>query len=375
MRRFLALVCALSLLPLSGCGQGRGILANYRAVEDLQPVRTLGLDAGCVLSAAAVPTPGGKPLILRRAAASIPSGLDALQQRTPRGRLYFAHTEFIVLGEACAAEGSNALLDFVERDVHTRMGAKLFVVRGGTAEALVTGSGEDWDVGNVLAAVVSETEARGDSHVFDVRETAVALSEYGAALVCALRCADTAGSVFAIAPGRAAVPDGYGILKDGALTGFLAGRQAQAASLLLGQLGTVTREIAFGGGTVTLEVRCAAPELRLTDGALCVRAAPEAVIAGVDTAQPVDTPAALEALAAALDDALREELAEVLARSKAENCDFLALGRALRRQGVDPAALPADWLATLPLRVAVETEVRRSYDLAGRAGTDGGGAA
>lgn len=374
MRRICALAAALALLPLGGCGLGRGIYANYRPVEDLQLILTLGVDAGPVLSAAAAPTQDGKPVILRRAAASIPSGLDALQQRAPRGQLYFAHMQYIVLGQSFAAGGVDAVLDFVERDIHTRMGAQLFVVRAGTAEALITGAGEAWDVCDVLAAVAAETERRGDSHVFDVRETAVALGEYGAALICALQTADAAGSGFAQDQGCAAVPAGYGILKDGALIGFLDGAQAQAASLMLGYLGTVTREVPLGGGTVTLELRCGAPEITLEDGALRVRAAPTAVIAGVDTAQPVADPAALDALAAAMNGALRRELLQVIARSQAETCDFLALGRAIRRQGVDPAAVSAERLASLPVRVEVETKLLRSYDLGERAETDGGAA-
>ena len=378
MKRWTVLLAAALPLLLSGCGLGRGIYSSYSAIEELQMVRTLGADAqdaGLVLSAAAGrPGDGAAPTILRREALSIPQGMDALQQRTPRGQLYFAHTQYFVMGQAYAAGGTEELLDFVERDIHTRMGASLFVVRGGTAEALVTGSGEDWDVSDVLSAVKAETDHCGVSHVFDVRETAVALSEYGAALICALKGVDTEGSVFALPAGRAAVPDGYGILRGGALVGFLDGAEAEAASLLLGRLGTVTREVPVGGGTVTAELSCGAPEFSLSKAAdgrpvLHIHAAPTAVIAA-----PTETEDALlpDDLAAVVNGMLREELACVLARSRAEKADFLALGRAVRTQGVDPAALPADWLDTLETEIRVETLVRHSYDLGPRAGTDGG---
>ena len=376
MRRCLALFGAFLLLSaLSGCGLGRGIYSNYRAVEDLQLVQTLGVDAGYVLSAATGRPREGKPTVLRRAAASIPQGMDALQQRTPRGQLYFAHTRYIVLGEDYAAAGVGPVLDFVERDTLTRMGALLFVVRGGTAEALVTGAGEDWDVGDVLATVRQETEAHGDSHVFDVRETAVSLSEYGAALVCALRLTDTGGSVFGLAPGLAAVPDGYGILRDGALVGFLDGGQARAASLMRGVLGVVTQELRLGDGRVTVELRCAMPEVCFDGRVLSIRAEPTAVLVGADTAASVMDPSALAALTAAIDRSLTDDLTRLLARVQAEGCDFLSLGRALRRQGIDPAELPADWLTSCEYRVTVETVLRHSYDLGERAGTDGGGTA
>ena len=386
MKRSVLVIAALPLLLLNGCGHSRGIYSNYRNVEELQLVRTLGVDAsgeGLVLSAAAGrPQNGTPPAIVRRSVLSVPQGMDALQRRTPRGQLYFAHTQYLVLGQAFAETGAAGILDFVERDIRTRMGASLFVVRGGTAEALITGSGKDWDVSDVLTALKSEMDERGESHVFDVRETAVALSEYGAALVCALRPADTEGSVFALTPGLAAVPDGYGILRGGALIGFLDGAQSRAASLMLGKLGTVTQELPDGaGGKVTAELSCGAPEIslvRAADGALClsVRAAPTVVIAALDTArEDVLDDASLEALAAESGVRLRRDLEAVLARSRAENADFLSLGRAIRAQGIDPGSLPSDWLRTLKVSVSVEPLVRHSYDMDAPAGTDGGGAA
>ena len=381
MRRLLAVLAALSLLGLGGCTSGRGVYANYRAVEDMLLVKTLGVDAGpggLILSAASARPRDGAPTILRGEASAIAPGLEALQAHTPRGQLYFAHTQYIVLGRDYAAGGVDALLDYVERDVRTRMGAAIFVMRSGDAAALLTGSGEDWDVSDVLAAARQEAAQCG-AGVSDVRETAVALSEYGAALVCALRAVETEGSVFGLPPGRAAVPDGCGILKDGALVGFLSQREAEAAALLRGDLGAVTRTLDYAGGRVTLEVRCGAPEMSFSsvgEGGILlrVRAAPTAAITGTDAPGGVTDAAALAAIAAAVDDALRAELTQIIAREKAEGCDFLLLQRALRRQGLDPDALPEDWLETLKAAVTVETVVRHSYDLQERVGTDGGGA-
>lgn len=378
MKRLFFPLAALALLTLSGCGLSRGIYSNYRAIEELQLVRTLGLDAdggALVLSAAAARAQdGGAPVIARCAATGIPQGLDALQLRVPRGQLYFAHTQYIALGEDYAARGVGDALDFVERDIHTRLGASLFVVRDGTAEALLTGSGEGWDVGDVLTEVLAETSRRGDCCVFDARETAVDLSEYGAALICALRLKDTQDSVFGLPPGLTAVPDGYGILRGGALVGWLDGADARAASFVRGKLGTVTLAVPAGGGTVTVELSAPPPEIELVSAeggiVLSLSAAPEAVIVGQTETKP-DT----RSLAAALDAQLREALERVLERARAENCDFLALTRALRTQGVAPAALPPDWLRTLDARVTVHTTVRPGYDMDARAGTDGGGAA
>ena len=379
-RRLPALAAAMALL-LSGCGAGRGLYSNYRPIEELQLVQTLGIDAdgeALLLSAAGRPASGGAPETVFRRAASLPEGLDALQERTPRGSLYFAHTRNIVLGQDCAARGLGGVLDYVERDVSTRMGAALFVVRGGSAQGLLCGSGEDWDVSDVLASVRAETDRRGGSHVFDVRETAVALSEYGAALVCALRTVPVEDSMTGASGGLSAVPDGYGILRDGRLVGFLDGDAALAASLLLGKAGAWTRELPDGaGGTLTAELACEAPEYAVSQkdaGGVCltVRAAPTVAVAALDVSRP--RAASEAALCAEINASLAAAISGVFAREKAEHADFLSLGRALRLHGIDPAALPADWLQTLEVRVSVDSCIRHGYDMGAPAGTDGGAA-
>ena len=379
LSRLIAAALALSLL--SGCSLGRGVYSNYRPLEELRLVETFGLDLdgdGLLLSASALPDASGGAVLSARAAALAP-GLEALQDRAVRGQVFFAHTQYLVLGQSYAEAGVGGLFDYVERDIHTRMGTGLFVVRDGTAASLVTGAGADWDVSGVLASVRRETAARGDSHVFDLRETAVELSEYGAALVCALRIVSSSGGVYDVQPGLAAVPAGFGVLKDGRLIGFLDESEALAASLLRGTLGAVPVLLPDGsGGAVTVEVRCARPELRCSrtaDGKLLleIAAKPEAVIAAADGGADVTDASALEAMTAALNARVRDAIAHTVSRAQAMDADFPAFGRALRLSGVDPAALPPDWLRTLAVCVTADTTLTRSYDMGAPAGMNGGG--
>ena len=380
LSRLPAAVLALSLL--TGCGGGRGVYSNYRPLEELQLVETLGIDAGeggVLLSASAGTGAAGDGAVLSARAKALVPGMEALQDRAVRGQVFFAHTQYLVLGQAYAENGVAELFDYVERDIHTRMGTGLFVLRDAAASALVTGAGADWDVSGVLSSVRRETAARGDSHVYDLRETAVALSEYGAALICALRLVGTEGGVYDAAPGLSAVPAGYGVLKDGRLVGFLDGEEACAASLLRGTLGAQTRLLWEGsGGAVTVELRCPRPEIRCRHGedgtlALEIAAKPEAVVAAAGGAAAVLDAGAPEAMAAALDAALREEITGVVRRAQAMDADFLALGRALRLGGVDPKSLPPDWLRTLSVRVSVDSTLTRSYDMGEPAKLNGGG--
>ena len=365
---------ALALGLLAGCSAGRGIYANYRPIEDLLLVETLGVDfveAGALGLAAAVEkgTEGARAVEAR--ATGLVQGLAALQDRAGGGRVFFSHCQSFVLGEDYARRRLEGLFDYVERDIHTRMGTHLYVVRGSAAAPLVAGAA---DVTALLAAVRSETGERGDSHVFDVRQTAVALSEQGAALICALRLVQGEEG------GLSAVPAGYGILVGGRLVAYLDGGEARAASLLLGVLGSAALEAALpGGGTATLTVRCGRPDVdcrRGPEGALAleIHAAPVIELAAAEGGADLTDPAAVAALTSAVNERLRADLEAVLMRAKAMDADFLGLGRALRRAGVDPAALPPDWLGALDITVTVEAALTRSDGMGAPLGMAGGGA-
>jgi len=377
MSRVLPIIIIVSLL-LAGCGLSGGIYANYHAVGDLRLVRTLGVDGDdrsvtltAVVSAAAADEP---PSVLRGSGGSIPAALDALQDRAREGLLYFAHAQFIVLGADYAARGIASLLDYVERDMHMRLGTALLLLReGSAADLLESACAAGADLNDDLSALRRAAEQRGDVRVGTFRETAVALSERGAALVCAIRTAADRGV--------SVVPAGYGVLRDGALAGFLPDGEAKAASMLRAPLGGVPVRVPDGaGGTVTLEVRGGAvseAQWRAdgTPGPLRVRAnltAAVAELSGDGTA--LSDPAAAERLSAALCARTCESLRDVLVRSQALDADFLGLGQALRlRNGTAFAALPDGWLQDLTFDVSAQAEIVHSHDLKDPVGVQGGG--
>ena len=371
------IISALSV-PLTGCGSS-GVSSNYRALEQLETVGTLGIDRqlGGVLLTAAVDRGDGEngPAVLRRSSTDLRQGLETLQDYAEDRQLFFAHVQQLVLGEDYVLDGIGPVLDFAERDLNTRMGTALFVLRSEQASALLTDCG---DASALLSTITRDTELDGSSHVSDLRTVAVALSEYGAAAVCALRAEATAGSVYPESSSRTAVPDGYAILKNGVLAGYLDGEDAEALGFLAGYPGTVTRLVHDGSGAaVTLELRCSgAPEFRFekteTGYAASVELELDAVIAAVDSLRPDAPMPDTEALAAAVSAGVRESVHQVLARSAALDADFLGLGAVVRRQ-LGPAA-QRDFLQKTEFRVQVETVPDHSYDLAAPLGMAGGAA-
>ena len=354
---------------LSGCGGSRSIYTNYRAIEELQTVQALGIDLaadGGVTVTAAVGKAGdsGSPAVLRRSGHSIPEAIASLQDYTERGQLFFAHVQYLLLGRDMAASGLDEVFDYVERDVNTRMGTELFVLRDGRAEDLMAAMADGEKITDLLSSIRRDTALRGDSHVNSLRAAAVALSEYGAVPVCALRAVPTERSVLSDGPAYTAVPDGYAILKDGVLVSFVSGKDAETLSLLTGNLGTVSHSIPDGaGGTVTLELSgsasFSAAEPTLTEVTVHI----DAAIAAVDSPNaPVTDEAYLEKLSAAVSSELEESVQRLLGLSKSLNADFLPLAPAVKRK-TGRTILPEDWLQEMEFRLHTETVMAHSYEM------------
>lgn len=358
MRRCGLLCTIIISMLLSGCGAQRGIYANFRPIEQLRPVETLGYDAGPELTAAVGKTEDTPALTLTARGRSIPDAVDALQARTDRGALFFAHARFVLLGQRAATQGLGALLDYMERDIHMRLDTELFLLDCEAQRAMTAGEA-DFDLTAAVEAAKRESEAQACGLVLDFRETALALSECGAAPVMLLRCR------FPEDGPPELLPDGCGVLRRGVLAGTLERPLAEILGMCLGRAGTLTRTLGSaallcrGSGTVELEraeARAPAFRLRLE------------VSAAVDEARDPIVPEELEA---ALKARLEADAALLVARLGEMDADLLGLRQTLRLGGV--AEPEPGWLGRADFAIEAEVTLDRSFDLAQPLELDGGG--
>ena len=133
----LALLLAAGLL-CSGCANG-AISSNYRPVEDLTLVQTIGVDRApegvCLSASTGRVGENEPPQRMTQTGETVLAALDRLQDRTPNAELFYAQTSYLLLGEEAAAAGELApLLDFIARNPDMRLSAPLFLVRGATAQ-------------------------------------------------------------------------------------------------------------------------------------------------------------------------------------------------------------------------------------------------
>ncbi len=382
----IALVLALAFL-LSGCGGRGGIYANYREIEHLLPVQTLGIDSspeGLLLSVScAASGQDSGPDIISRSGRSVLSAMDSLQDFSAAGQLYYSHAQYVVLGEEYARSGLDEALDFLARDGRMRMGLLLFIARDDSAQSLITGPGEgSYDLTGALASLRRDTKDQGSGQPFTARETIRQLSEAGAALVCAVKSADTEGSVFLSESGKTAVADGYAIIKDGRLADFLSTELATAASLLMGRGGknAVVLEIPELG-QISLAMDSSRAKIRPrwnSDGSLAgidFHLSLQASIAEVRSQeQDITDPGLLDELARLLEQDTRVKTEKLLEKSVELDADFLDLMAHLRQDRAAWAdALPEDWLRSAQFSVSVEAEIKDAGDMGNMMNSDGWG--
>ena len=164
MRRITALLLAgLAALTLTGCRRGPGLLPYAREIEDMELMQTLGVDrAGEGQVEVTASSGSGDPA---EGAATVVSGQAGTISAAVLGMqgegssyLYFGHVGQLLLGEGLARQGVEPALDYILRDVETRLDTALYLVRGGTAGKAITAAGEDGSAADRLEALAERVE-------------------------------------------------------------------------------------------------------------------------------------------------------------------------------------------------------------------------
>lgn len=191
MKRYISILIVISsLLSLSGCG---GIHTNFREIQQLLVIQTLGLDweeGGVRVSmAAAAEASGSGPRRMSATGGTINTAIDRAYELSYEESIFFSHVNHILIGEAAAMEDMDGFLDYLCQSPELRIDIPLYIVREGTAEQAVMEVGDgSRGISEVMQAVAEIFATPSDSRVFTVADTISSLERYGSALVCAIRC-------------------------------------------------------------------------------------------------------------------------------------------------------------------------------------------
>lgn len=356
MRRSCLLILALALL-LTGCRQYAGVLPYGREIEDMELIRTLGVDTAAEGAGVSVTASGGaaqeETRVVSGQAGTISAAVLALQGEGS-SYLYFGHVTQLLLGEELARQGVMASLNYVLRDVEMRLETALYVVRGGTAGGAIEAAAQEGSATDRLEALAADAGLTAGSMPRTVKDVLAELDRQNASFLPAV-----------LADGGLTAA-GYGILKDGTLVGWAEGEAALGVNLIFGKVDADVVEVTAPDGTkaalrvvgASASVRPVWQEDRLTG--LEVRCKVDANLAE-GSAMPDE--AALAALERALAEIEAERMTKALELSRTLDADYLGLRRA--------AAFAVPWrkealletyaMEDLTLRASVQAVIQRSY--------------
>lgn len=320
---------ALACLALSGCSS----LPYPREMGDMALLRTMGVDReegglGVIVStgprALGLQGEREEAMVLSAWNPSLSGAVLALQSLSD-SYVFFGYIDQLILGEELARAGVEPVLDYFARDVELGLGAQVWVVREASARQAVESGGEQG-----VDTRLSTLRTDGEMGIAAISRTAGEvysdLLELGSGYVPAL--------VLSGQDGATLMEGGYGIVKDGALVGFLEGDEARGLELLAGKPSADVLAVELPQGQATLRVSKAVTVCALDrDGALRITCRV--------AAQLVERPneigkTDLEALGQALEEREKKRIQAALDRLRQWGCDCLGLGV--------QAGLTAPWL-------------------------------
>ena len=359
MRR--AVVCLLlagAMVPLSGCAplSLTGFLPYGREIEDMELVRTLGVDGdgeGVTVTGSGGTQEGEKANLVTGQADTISAAVLTMQSQGS-SYLYFGHVGQLLLGEELARQGVKSSLDYVLRDVEMRLEMALYLVRDGQAGQAMEAAAQDGSATDRLEALAEDVGLTADTMTRSVKDVLSDLEDRGASFVPALSADGTLTAA------------GYGILKDGILAAWTDEDAALGINLILSRVDADVVEVSpEGREPAALRVVGARSVVRPvftgdTLTGLRVECRVEANLAEGASAQD---DARRQALENALAEVERARIQAALDLAVQTNADYLGLCRA--------AALLAPWhkadlldgveMKDLTLTAQVEAVVQRSY--------------
>lgn len=237
-RAMIYLLCLAALPWLGGCNS---IYSNYREIENLLVVRSVGFDredGGTRFSLASSANDDGEPIRMTTKGGSITDAMERIRNYSSQEDIFYPHVEHILLGEDAARVSIEDYLAFFCRSPELRIDIPLYIVMGGTAEQAVLETGSDSRcISEILQTEQERLSVSGDSNIFSTSEIYVSMVRSGAALVCAVKCAPSAEAAEDDAQILTVIADGYAIIKDGRLCGYIEPELSPAVGMLTGDMG------------------------------------------------------------------------------------------------------------------------------------------
>lgn len=355
MKKVVLCLALVPMLLLSGCRRYSGFLPYGREIEDMELIRTLGVDEGAegVTITASGGTSQEDTHVVSGEADTISAAVLALQSDGD-SYLYFGHVTQLMVGETLAVSGLGSVLDYALRDVEMRPETALYLVRGGSAGQAIEEAAQEGSATDRLEALAADAGLTAGSMPRTVKDVLAELDRQGASFVPAVQEDENLTAT------------GYGILKGDRLVGWAEGDAALGVNLIFGKVDADVITVTTHDGTsAALRVVGAATSVRpIRQGdtltGLRLHCQVEANVAEGAAMPDQSTLAQLEEALAEVEAGRMEQ---ALALSAALDADYLGLRHS--------AAFAVPWqkdlllgthsMEGLALEVSAQAVIQRSY--------------
>ena len=377
MKKIAAFIMAAAVaVSSSGCS-GLSIFSNYREIEDLELIRTVGVDSdpegvNVIISSGSTGSESA-PRIYETQAPAVGVGLAVLQ-KVPLGKqALLSHTENMVLGEEEARSGIGQVLDYVERFAEMRLDTSLFIVKGGTARDLIRGTaGKNTSAAEMLQRLRDSLPQLGAGEVWSCKDVAVSLAATGTALVMAVEPVEEE-KLFEERGDMKIVPAGFAIIVDGALRDYLDEQETRGALLLRSVFRAETLPIDVGDAQVIVTVDGAKtsvyPEFDDTGTLRGVGIGLElqANVINVSGGGEIQSSDFRRQVEEKLSQVMGDSVQAAIEASREMDVDFLGIQELVRfEEPVRLRKMGEQWediFGELEFQVKAEAQLRRTYDL------------
>lgn len=382
------ITAAVCFVSLSGCS-GATIYSNYREVEDLELIKTVGIDLGkggtgvVITAGSGLSLAGRAPQVYEMEASTIAEAINKMQKSPAGKETFFSHTEYVVIGESAAKNGISGFLDYIERAQNIRLKTGMFIARDSTAQKLLMDVvSEKTSTADILSFMEKDSQYVGYGEVVTCQDAASSLERYGCALVLALKAKKTP-EIFGESGEYTIVPAGYGIIKDGKLAGYTDEEAAHGIGILMNALKFYNVNVDDGiGGYAALGITKAETKYKphFESGELTrldINIEADANVIELKDPVDIEDKKVRKNMERQIDEEIKKQVESAIELSKEMEIDFLELGGRIERQKpVKFSKIKGSWdevFKQLEINVNVTTTLKRTYEFDLSLAMDGGG--
>lgn len=345
-------------LLLTGCSQ----LPVAREMDDMALLRTMGIDRapeGVAVTGSTGPRAKGlqgegEPALTLEADRESLSAACLAMQGQSDSFVFFGYVDQLLIGEDLAEEGVQPVLDYFARDAELGLGAQLWLVRGASAREAVSAGG-DAGVDSRLETLQHDSKMGISSHARTAGELYTDLLELGSAYAPALTLAEDETAILS--------EQGYGVVNNGKLIGFLDGDAAKGLELLAGGPAADILEAELANQRVSVKMTSAHTKSRLAfqgDAPIALKLTCN-IDARLSEYGSRLAPEELDQLRTLLEAQERAKIEAALARLKELHSDCVGLGaKAAISHPAQWQNIQADWpqrFAQVPVELQIQITI------------------